>query len=126
MKKIIRLTESELQNIVKSSVRRILKEDVLGNDWNVSDNESVYNNYEPFEDQERHEQEDEFRDNFDWGAQGEHNIDPTQYDDYDQISGSENYMNYEDYDPIEEDPESYMNYDDHDPTDNELYLYGQW
>ena len=51
MKKIIRLTESELQNIVKSSVRIILKEDVLGNDWNVSDNESVYNNYEPFENQ---------------------------------------------------------------------------
>ena len=111
MKKIIRLTESELQNIVKSSVRRILKEDVLGDNWNVSDDESIYNNYEPFEDQERYEQEAEFRDNFDWGAQGEHNIDPTQYDDYD---------------PIEEDPESYMDYEHHDPTDNELYLYGQW
>lgn len=85
MKKIIRLTESDLHNIVRASVNRILREDVLGNDWNVSDENGVYNNYEPFNDQERHEQEDEFRDNFDWGAQGEKNIDPTQYDDSDEI-----------------------------------------
>jgi len=79
MKKIIRLTESELQNIVKASVKRILKEDVLGDNWNVSDDneESVYNNYEPFEDQET--------DN-DWGVQGEKNIDPTEYGDFDQIA----------------------------------------
>ena len=55
--------------------------------------------------------EEEFRDNHDWGVQGEENIDPTEYDDYD---------------PIADDPEAYMDYDDHDPSDNELYHYGQW
>lgn len=108
MKKIFRITESELKGIIKESVERVLREDVLGDNWH--ENDDVYNNYEPFEDQERHEQENEFRDNHDWGAQGEENIDPTQYDDYD---------------PTADDPEAYMDYDDHDPTDNELYHYGQ-
>ena len=108
MKKIFRITESELKSIITESVKRVLREDVLCNNWHESDD--VYNNYEPFEDQERHEQENEFRDNFDWGAQGEENIDPTQYDDYD---------------PIAENPEYYQS-EDYDPTDNELYHYGQW
>ena len=108
MKKIFRITESELKSIITESVKRVLREDVLGNNWHESDD--VYNNYEPFEDQERHEQENEFRDNFDWGTQGEENIDPTQYDDYD---------------PIAENPEYYQS-EDYDPTDNELYHYGQW
>lgn len=108
MKKIFRITESELKSIITESVKRVLREDVLGNNWHESDD--VYNNYEPFEDQEHHEQENEFRDNFDWGTQGEENIDPTQYDDYD---------------PIAENPEYYQS-EDYDPTDNELYHYGQW
>lgn len=36
-KKQIRLTESDLKQIVKESVNRILKEDVLGNDWYEKD-----------------------------------------------------------------------------------------
>lgn len=104
MKKIFRITESELKGIIKESVERVLREDVLGDNWH--ENDDVYNNYEPFEDQE-----EESRDNHDWGVQGEENIDPTQYDDYD---------------PTADDPEAYMDYDDHDPTDNELYHYGQW
>ena len=42
MKTIIRLTESDLRNIVKQSVDRILR----------NDEESVMNNYEPFEKQQ--------------------------------------------------------------------------
>lgn len=94
MKKIIRLTESELRDIVKSSVNRILREDVLGNDWNVNDEGGVFNNYEPFEDQEEDDNEEyPFGNKHDWGVNGEENIDPTQYDDYD---------------PIEQDPEYYF------------------
>lgn len=83
MKKIFRITESELKSIITESVKRVLREDVLGNNWHESDD--VYNNYEPFEDQEHHEQENEDGFNSNWGVQGEENIDPTQYDDYDQI-----------------------------------------
>ena len=36
-KQVIRLTESDLHRIVKESVNRILKEDVLGNDWYEKD-----------------------------------------------------------------------------------------
>lgn len=104
MKKIFRITESELKGIIKESVERVLRENVLGDNWH--ENDDVYNNYEPFEDQE-----EESRNNHDWGVQGEENIDPTEYDDYD---------------PIAEDPEAYMDYDGHDQTDNELYNYGQW
>jgi hypothetical protein len=84
MKRIIRLTESDLHRIIKESVRRIIREDVLGNNWNAEDafednsNDdfsnnnitSVSNNYEAFDDQTR--------DN-DWSVSGEENIDPTQY-----------------------------------------------
>ena len=76
MKKIIRLTESDLHRIVRESVKRILREDVLGNDWNaanVGNNDNitdVSNNYEAFEDQ---------KDEHNWSTSGEENIDPTQY-----------------------------------------------
>lgn len=51
MKKIIRLTESDLHKIIAKSVKRILKEDVLGNNFHEADNDNVLNNYEPFEGQ---------------------------------------------------------------------------
>lgn len=72
MKKIIRLTESDLRNIVLETYKRIIREDVLGNDWNVVDRK-VNNNYEPFDDQKIEDGEN------DWGTSGEIQIDPTQY-----------------------------------------------
>lgn len=104
MKKIIRLTESDLHNIIERSVKRVLKEDVLGNDWREND-DNVLNNYEPFEDQiERYDAETEFRNQHDWGTQGEEEFDPTFY----------------------EDPDQYKDDLVHDQTDNELYNYGNW
>lgn len=50
MKKIIRLTESELKSIIENSVKRIIREDALGNDWH--ENDKVLNNYESFEGEE--------------------------------------------------------------------------
>ena len=89
VKKIIRLTESELKNIIETSVKRILRED---------DN-SILNNYEPFESQkERFEQEDEFKNNYDWSEEGE------------------------EFDPTEINPEDYQTYDiDWDLSDGDLY-----
>jgi hypothetical protein len=78
MKRIIRLTESDLRQIIRESVRRIINEDVLGNNWNsvkVGDNDNITdisNNYEPFDDQKHSEDND-------WSVSGEENIDPTQY-----------------------------------------------
>ena len=98
MKKIIRLTEQDLHNIIKASVNRILREDVLGDDWREANQEdSVMNDYEPFETQMDTQ-------DYNWSTQGEEEFDPTFYDDPDQ---------YKD-DLI------------HDPTDNELYNYGNW
>ena len=98
MKKIIRLTETDLHNIIKASVNRILKEDVLGDDWREANQEdSVMNNYEPFETQMDTQDHN-------WSTQGEEEFDPTFYDDPDQ---------YKD-DLI------------HDQSDNELYNYGNW
>ena len=77
MNKIIRLTESDLHRIVKETVKRVIKEDVLGNDWNATEigtNDNVTdvsNNYEPFDDQKLNDNN--------WSASGEENIDPTQY-----------------------------------------------
>ncbi len=84
-KKIIRLTESELHNIVENSVKRILKEDVLGNNWHENNENSVLNNYEPFKDQ----QMDNGGNEHDWGIQGEEGFDPTEYDN-DNIYQGEN------------------------------------
>ena len=94
MRKIIRLTESDIRNMVRSSLKRILKEDVLGNDWNVNQdvensNDNEYNNYEFLKSQEDYKKED-------WSTQGEKLSDPSQYD------------------PIEENPEYYW------PEDSEL------
>ena len=77
MNKIIRLTESDLHRIVKETVKRVIKEDVLGNDWNATEigtNDNVTdvsNNYEPFDDQKLNDNN--------WSTSGEENIDPTQY-----------------------------------------------
>ena len=69
MKKIIRLTESDLHRIIEKSVSKILREGVLGNDWRQDEND-VLNNYEPFEDQiDRYEAETEFRNQQDRRAQ---------------------------------------------------------
>ena len=81
MKKIIRLTESDLHRIIKQSVKRILREDVLGDNWHekeettpVVDNEKVLNNYEAFEDPMGKEHN--------WGVKGEEQFDPTHYDNF--------------------------------------------
>ena len=88
MKKIIRLTESELHNIVNNAVMRILKEDVLGNDWHENEEDAVMNNYEPFE-----SQEDEIPYEHDWGVKGEDEFDPTHYDNFsdDIVNGADDW-----------------------------------
>ena len=124
MKKIIRLTESDLHRIIEGSVKRILREDVLGNDWR-QDEDDVLNNYEPFEDQiDRYEAETEFRNQHDWGAQGEEDIDPTYYDQHSDILG----WNDDEAEGYEEDPDWYR--DDvsgwnGDISDGDLYR-GTW
>ena len=73
--KIIRLTEEDLGNMIKASLRGAVNEDVLGDNWHENDDtddSDVMNNYEPFEDQ--------IDSNHDWGDSGESNIDPTNYD----------------------------------------------
>lgn len=70
--KIIRLTEEDLGNMIKASLRGAVNEDVLGDNWHENDDTDVMNNYEPFEDQ--------IDSNHDWGVSGESNIDPTNYD----------------------------------------------
>lgn len=88
MKKLIRLTESDLHRIIEKSVRRIIREDVLGNDFRQVDDTSALNNYEPFENQiDNYETENEFRNQHDWGAQGEEDIDPTHYDQHSDVIG---------------------------------------
>lgn len=122
MKTVIRLTESDLNKIIRKSVNRILKEDVLGNNWHESDNDmSVYNNYEPFESQiDKYEAENEFRNQHDWGAQGEQDIDPTYYDEHSDVLG----WNDDDAEGYEEDPDWYrddvMGMND-SPSDGDLY-----
>jgi hypothetical protein len=49
-----------------------MNEDVLGNDWNVNDENEINNNYEPFEDQEDDESHD-------FGIVGDNGIDNTVY-----------------------------------------------
>ena len=114
MKKIIRLTESELRDVISKSVKRIIREDVLGDNWHEAEEEkedSVLNNYEAFEDQKDHN----------WSGVGEEDIDPTYYEPHDDAIGwnddeAEGYVDDE-LDPF---------IDNHDPTDNELYNYGNW
>ena len=69
MKKILRLTESELKSIIRNSVNRILREDILGNDWHENDN--VLNNYEPFEGEEHSNQFDGMTNDHEFGITGE-------------------------------------------------------
>ena len=84
MKKIIRLTESELKTIIRNSVNKILREDVLGNDWRENEEDGVMNNYEPFETQ----QDTPFNgmtNDHDWSVKGEEEEnggDPTHYDNF--------------------------------------------
>ena len=124
MKKIIRLTESDLHRIIEKSVSKILREDVLGNDWR-QDEDDVLNNYEPFEDQiDRYEAETEFRNQHDWGAQGEEDIDPTHYDQHSDVIG----WNDDEPEGYEEDPDWYrddVNPINDSPSDGDLYR-GMW
>ena len=81
MKKIIRLTEQDLHNIIKTSLNRILREDVLGDDWREKEEnqeDSIMNNYEPFDTQIQMDAQDH-----NWSTQGEEEFDPTYYDDPD-------------------------------------------
>lgn len=124
MKKIIRLTESDLHRIIERSVSKILREDVLGNDWRQNEDD-VLNNYEAFDDQiESYKAEDEFRNQHDWGAQGEEVIDPTYYDQHSDALG----WNNDEPEGYEEDPDLYR--DDvtgwnGDISDGDLYR-GTW
>lgn len=124
MKKIIRLTESDLHKIIEKSVSKILREGVLGNDWR-QDEDEVLNNYEPFEDQiDRYEAENEFRNQHDWGAQGEEDIDPTHYDQHSDVIG----WNDDEPEGYEEDPDWYrddVNPINDSPSDGDLYR-GMW
>lgn len=78
MKKIIRMTESDLRSLVARTVKRIIREDVLGNDWR--ENDEVMNNYEPFEGQHS-TPFDGMSNEHDWSVKGEDG-DPTHYDNY--------------------------------------------
>ena len=124
MKKIIRLTESDLHRIIEKSVSKILREGVLGNDWRQDEND-VLNNYEPFEDQiDRYEAETEFRNQHDWGAKGEEDIDPTHYDQHSDVIG----WNDDEAEGYEEDPDWYrddVNPINDSPSDGDLYR-GGW
>ena len=116
MKRIIRLTESDLHRIIRNSVSRILKEDILGNDWHQGDDNSVMNNYEPFEDQiDRYEAENGFRNQHDWGTKGEEQFDPTHYDQHSDVIG----WNNDEPEGYEEDPIN------DSPSDGDLYR-GGW
>ena len=120
MKKIIRLTESDLHRIIEKSVSKILREGVLGNDWR-QDEDEVLNNYEPFEDQiDRYDAETEFRNKYDWGAQGEKDVDPTHYDQHSDVIG----WNDDEPEGYEEDPDWYrddVNPINDNPSDGDLY-----
>jgi hypothetical protein len=109
MKKIIRMTESDLHNLVARTVKRIIREDVLGNDWRENDN--VLNNYEAFDDQKTTPFNGMSNDH-DWSVKGEDG-DPTHYDNYsDDIENGDDWpeervldridtnANYDDFPPI--------------------------
>jgi hypothetical protein len=109
MKKIIRMTESDLHNLVARTVKRIIREDVLGNDWR--ENEHVLNNYEPF-DAQKTTPFNGMSNDHDWSVKGEDG-DPTQYDNYsDDIENGDDWpeervldridtnANYDDFPPI--------------------------
>lgn len=117
------MTESDLHRIIEKSVKKILREDILGNDWRQNEDD-VLNNYEPFEDQiDRYEAENEFRNQHDWGAQGEEDIDPTHYDQHSDVIG----WNDDEPEGYEEDPDWYR--DDVNPTNDSPSdgdLYGGW
>jgi hypothetical protein len=102
-KKLIRMTEGDLRNMVRNAVNRILEtkadlnEDVLGDHFRENDDD-VMNNYEPF----KHDASDEVHmdgyGDHDWSTVGEEGFDETEYD-----------------------PDAFIDYDAHDPSDNELY-----
>lgn len=120
MRKIIRLAESDLHRIIERSVSKILREGVLGNDWRQNEYD-VLNNYEPFEDQiDRYDAETEFRNKYDWGAQGEKDVDPTHYDQHSDVIG----WNDDEPEGYEEDPDWYrddVNPINDSPSDGDLY-----
>ncbi len=73
-KRIIRFTMRDLKEAVMTALGTVLNQDVLGNDWNVDDEEDVYNNYEPFE-----KQIDD-NDEHDWSTVKEPTVDDTVYE----------------------------------------------
>ena len=117
MKKIIRLTESELHGVIERAVKRVIKEDVLGDNWHEiqqDKEDSVLNNYEPFEDQQEHN----------WGGVGDEDIDPTYYEEHDEPIG----WNDDEAEGYEEDPDWYrndVNPINDSPSDGDLYR-GGW
>ena len=69
----VRLTESDIKEFVGRVAKRLIKEDVLGNNWHEADDDEVLNNYEPFESQLITGDNDH-----DWSTVGD-DMDPTIY-----------------------------------------------
>jgi hypothetical protein len=116
MKKIIRMAESDLRSLVARTVKRIIREDVLGNDWR--ENEDVLNNYEAFDDQKTTPFNGMTNDH-DWSVKGDDG-DPTYYEPHEEAIG----WNDDEAEGYEEDPDSYK--DDYMssgfyPSDGDLY-----
>ena len=76
--KIIRLTEEDLGNMIKASLRGAVNEDVLGNNWHENDDSDGTEYSDVMHDDETYG--DQIDSNHDWGVSGESNIDPTNYD----------------------------------------------
>lgn len=114
MKKIIRLTESELRHIIENTTRRIvherLNEDVLGDNWHEK-NTSALNNYEPFEDQKEDYSKLPFgneppKTSHDWSGQGEVDTDRSfQEPRHNDAIG----WNDDEAEGYEDDPDAYRN-----------------
>lgn len=116
MKKILRLTEGELNKIVRNSIYKLLSEDVLGDNWHEKQDD-VLNNYEAFK-----TREDETEHN--WSGQGEEDIDPSYYDQHSDVIG----WNDDETEGYEEDPDWYrddVNPMNDDLSDGDLYR-GMW
>ena len=131
MKKIIRLTESELRHIIENTTRRIvherLNEDVLGDNWHEN-NTSALNNYEPFEDQMEDYSNLPFgneppKTSNDWSGQGETDTDRSfQEPRHNDAIG----WNDDEAEGYEDDPDAYrndVNPINDNPSDGDLYGY---
>ena len=116
MKKILRLTEGELNKIVRNSIYKLLSEDVLGDNWHEKQDD-VLNNYEAFK-----TQEDETEHN--WSGQGEEDVEPMHYNQDGNVLG----WNDDEAEGYEEDVDWYrddVNPMNDDLSDGDLYR-GMW